>query len=240
MNFTVELNYLPRRFLQLQLATIAGLLLLLLSFLGSLFRYAGLGRSSGLGYFFVDAEANIATWYSSALLLLCAILSSSIASILRRNRKPYFWHWRSLAIVFLYLSIDETAIIHERLSRINDFVKTDGLRYAAWTIPACIIVGIFVIFYLQFLAHLRPKTKRLFWLSGITYIMGAIGFELIGVTTNAQSSEALSYIITAHFEEGLELLGLAIFLYGLLDYLSFILQGSEIYIRKKDKNRLDD
>jgi hypothetical protein len=167
-------------------------------------------------------------------LLFCAILSSTIAFILQRNHKPYFWHWRSLAIVFLYLSIDETAILHEQLSRINDLVKIGELRYAAWTIPAFVIVSIFVIFYLQFLAHLRSKTKRLFWLSGVTYIMGAIGFELVGVIiTAAQSSETLSYIIITHFEEGLELLGLAIFLYGLLDYLSFILQGSEIHVRKK-------
>jgi hypothetical protein len=193
----------------------------------------GLGRSFGLGFFFVDNEANIASWYSSALLLLCAILSSVIAFILTMDRRPYLWHWRSLAFIFLYLSIDEAASLHEQLSRIGDLIKTSGLLFAARVIPAFFMVGIFVIFYLQFLAYLRPKTRRLFWLSGVTYITGAIGCELIGVAiSNAQSSGALSSIITIHFEEGLELLGLTIFLYGLLDYLSFILQDSAIYIDK--------
>ncbi|WP_404790658.1 hypothetical protein [Altericista sp. CCNU0014] len=152
-----------------------------------------------------------------------------------RNREIYFRYWQSLVIIFLYLSIDETSVIHERLNKVDYFFKTGGFFYFAWVIPAIFMVSIFVLFYLRFLAHLRPKTSRLFWLSGIIYVLGALGIEMIGASIAESSGEGLvglTYTICAHFEEGFELLSLSIFIYALLDYLHFKLQNSVIYVKE--------
>ncbi|NJM65261.1 MAG: hypothetical protein HC851_06090 [Acaryochloris sp. RU_4_1] len=100
-------------------------------------------------------------------------------------------------------------------------LNTGGFFHFAWVVVAIPLVALFVMVYLRFLAHLPRKTRRLFWLSGITYIAGAIGFEMISGPIAASSGhEALPYAISVHFEEGLEMLGLTIFVYGLLSYLS--------------------
>lgn len=233
MHIIVNLRLFLKRFLQLQFIVI--FIIVLLSFLGKLCRYFGLNRSFGLGFFFVDAEANIPTWYSSALLLLCAIVLSAIVLIQAKKRERYIRHWQFLAFIFLYLSIDETASFHEQMNAVGYIVKLKGLFHYAWVIPAIFLVGIFVLFYLRFLAQLRPKTRRLFWLSGIIYLTGAIGFEMLGgVMIESSGGEGLPYIIFSHFEEGLEFLGVTIFLYTLLDYLWANLQNVSIHFEGKD------
>jgi hypothetical protein len=158
-------------------------------------------------------------------------LLSTIALIQASKRKPYFRHWQLLAVIFLYLSLDEAVAIHEKWSNpVKSLLSTDGLFYHAWVIPAILFVSVFLMLYLRFLAHLPPKTRRLFKISSIIYITGAIGFEMIsGALINSGGTKGLAYILCTHVEEGLELLGLSIFLYGLLDYMSFILQDVIIH-----------
>lgn len=229
MNISSELSILRKQFLKIQFTIIS--LLLLLSFTGYLLRHFRLGSSYGLSYFFVDNEMTVTTWYSSILLFLCAVLLSTIALIQASKRKPYFRHWQLLAVIFLYLSLDEAVAIHEKWGKpVKRLLSTDGLFYHAWVIPAILLVSIFLMVYLRFLAHLPPKIRRLSKISGIIYITGAIGFEMIsGVLINSGGTKEIAYILCTHIEEGLELLGLSIFLYGLLDYISFILQDVIIH-----------
>jgi hypothetical protein len=233
MIITLDLSLVRKKFLKLQIITIVALTLL--SFTGYLLRYIGFNSSFGLSYFFVDNERTVSTWYASALLLLCATLLAAIAVIPTSNRKSYLGHWQSLALIFLYLSLDESISIHETWGKpVGSIIKTDGFLYHAWVIPALLLVGIFLILYLPFLAHLRPKTRYLFKLSGIIYILGALGFEMIGgAVLKISGTKGWIYILSTHFEEGLELLGLSIFLYGLLDYLSVALNNVEIRFSKK-------
>jgi hypothetical protein len=233
MNIVLNLRLFSKRFLQLQFIVI--FIIVLLSFLGQLCRYFGLNRRFGLGFFFVDAEANIPTWYSSALLLLCAIILFAIALIQAENRERYVRQWQFLAFIFLCLSIDETASFHEQMNAIGYIIKLKGLFYYTWVIPAIFLVSIFVLFYLRFLAQLHPKTRRLFWLSGIIYLTGAIGFEMLGgVMIESSDKNGLAYIICYHFEEGLEFLGVTVFLYTLLNYLHSNLQNVSIHFDGKN------
>jgi hypothetical protein len=64
----------------------------------------------------MDAEANLPTWFNSALLLSCAGLALVIGSLKRQERDRYGWHWLGLSVFLLLLSIDETAAIHEKIN----------------------------------------------------------------------------------------------------------------------------
>ena len=97
---------------------IATLTLTLLSLLEQV-----IGLTSGL--FNLGTDASLPTWYASLSLLFSAILLSFIAMDKRRSRDRYANHWTWLALIFYGLSIDEVAMIHER---IGDAFKESALK----------------------------------------------------------------------------------------------------------------
>jgi len=167
-----------------------------------------------------DNEKNIPTLYSSIALILTAGLLSLIAYTHKKSNHPYV-AWVGLAIIFLFLAIDETASIHENLiSPVRETLHTSGVLYFAWVIPYGLALIIFVISYFKFLTQLPKRFMRLFILSGSTFVTGAIGFELLGgrqaeIYGRSDPTYALYYTC----EEFLEMLGVIIFIYTLLTYI---------------------
>ena len=167
-----------------------------------------------------SAEKNIPTFFSSVILLFASSLLSIIAVTNKRNGAKYLaWLW--LAIIFLYLSIDEIASIHEMLTDpVRKLFNTSGLLYYAWVIPYGIALIVFVVVYFKFLIRLPNYIKRLFVISGATFVSGAIGFELFGGRHfELHGRDNLIYSSLYTCEEFLEMLGIVIFIYALLLYI---------------------
>jgi len=166
----------------------------------------------GLSY-----EQNLPTWYSSSLLLLCSVLLWLIATAKKRDTGTFKWHWRLLAVMFAYISLDETATLHEDLSDYFDF---SGVLYFGWVIPASITVLLLGIFYLPFLLKLPRQTARRFVIAGAFYVGGALGVEFaLGYWTDLHGSKNLGYGLIDLVEESMEILGVTLFLLALIDYL---------------------
>ncbi len=165
----------------------------------------------GLSY-----EQNLPTWYSSSLLLLCAIQLTLISHAASQQQAPLRWRWWILSGVFYYISLDEAVTIHEHLSH---FFDLGGVLYFGWVIPAAIAVAVFGIFYLPFLGHLPKRTRWQFVLAGVTYVGGALGVELVlGYWTDLYGSKNLGYGLIDIVEESLEILGMTLFFLALLEY----------------------
>ena len=62
-------------------------------------------------------ECNIPNWYASALLLACAGLLTAIVLATPPGKGAYRGHWLALALIFVYISIDETVQLHELINR---------------------------------------------------------------------------------------------------------------------------
>jgi hypothetical protein len=78
-----------------------------------------------------NTEANIPTFYSSLALISCSILLAFIFLAHKRQGSSYK-PWRGLSIIFLFLSIDEIATIHEWVNDpIQQLLNTSGLLYFA-------------------------------------------------------------------------------------------------------------
>ena len=117
--------------------------------------------------FDLNAEANVPTWYSSALLLASASLLASIAYVRRESGDAFRIQWTILALVFLGLSIDGAAQVHELVAQaIRACLNTDGFLYFAWVIPAALFLVVFAVLYFSFLMDLPAKTRRLFLVAG--------------------------------------------------------------------------
>lgn len=173
--------------------------------------------------FSVNAEQTIPTWYSVALLLLAAVLLALIARSKGTTKDSYTLYWLGLAVLFLYLSIDEGAVIHEiAADALHVSFNTTGFLYFGWQIIAVPIVVIIAILYLRFVFHLPSRIRNLFILAALLYVGGALVVE--GISANQFYADGAQttvvYLAIGTLEEFCEMLGVIVLIYTLLTYIS--------------------
>jgi hypothetical protein len=94
--------------------------------------------------FDMDLEANLPTWFSSVLMFAAACLLWAVAHSDSRHAR----RWRFLAFVFLCMSIDETAQLHETLGwTLKNAFQVSGLLHFAWVLLAIPFVAFLVSVY---------------------------------------------------------------------------------------------
>jgi hypothetical protein len=171
--------------------------------------------------FNLDIEANAPSFFSS-LLFLCATVLLYIISLRAESGKV---KWRLLSFVFLFLCLDEAVSIHEEtiyfmqnlLAR-NDHRDFNGYLHFAWVLPYMVLFLAVAAYYLKFVLNLPKVTRNLFIVSGIVYVAGAVGCEMIGGHFFKVYGKTHLWWIAVTFEEMLEISGLILFNYALLDY----------------------
>src|SRR5687768_11364205 len=83
--------------------------------------------------FNLDYEQNLPTWVSSVLLFLVGLHYLVIAYYRHDLEKHHFFQWLFLGLIFLGISFDEFAHIHEASIRpMRTMFDTDGLLYYPW------------------------------------------------------------------------------------------------------------
>jgi len=158
--------------------------------------------------FDLDEENNLPSWYSGTALFITTVFLWFCAREKRTIEDPWSRQWYVLTIGFLVLAIDEIAGLHETF---NSLVKIN------WAIPGGILAVAIGFMFAPFLFRLHRRTSLLFLLSGMIYVGGAIGVELLAASLK---SDSLRYYWMTLLEEGMEMLGVLIFLYALLAYMS--------------------
>jgi hypothetical protein len=171
--------------------------------------------------FDLNHEVNIPTWFSSAALLGSSFLLATIAVLKRKSRGRFVGHWMVLSAVFVYLSIDEVAMLHETMIRpMRHLLHAHGILYFTWVVPAAVLLVIFGLAYIRFFFHLDSRTKLLFVLAGVTFVGGAFGLELVGgVVAEQYGTDTMLFMVLTTIEELLEMLGVTIFIGALLYYI---------------------
>ena len=157
--------------------------------------------------------------------MISAILLALIASTKRIAGARYLWHWRALSLIFMYLSLDEEACIHEQANKFGHALHASGLFYFVWVVPAALLVSIFVLAYLKFLAHLSFRDRWLFVIAGAIYVGGALGVEMLGGAYVShygemlEGAQGITYAVITTIEEFMEMAGILVFIYVLLAHL---------------------
>jgi hypothetical protein len=174
--------------------------------------------------FNLNEEANPAAWYASFTLLVSSVLLGIIAFDKCAQRDRYAWHWAVLALVFLYLSIDEGSRLHERaILPLRAALNLGGLFFYSWVLLGIPAVLLFGLAYLRFVLHLPRSIRLLFFIAAITYVSGALGVEMIeGFYDELQGGLGETDMLFALFvalEEGAEMLGVLVFIHALMSYV---------------------
>lgn len=217
----IELTVAPVRVTRSLALTVA--VLTLASLAAQLFRQVG-GRGELFGLrpvLDVGSDISVPTWYSSFALLLCAVLLATIAAAERRAGGVYAAHWSGLALIFLSLSVDETAGIRERAGHIvTRLFATTGVLYYGWVVLGLVAVALAALVYARFLLHLPPRTRALFLASATLFVGGSLGVEMLNARHDYMYGvdNVAATLLTA-VEELLEMCGVVVFAHSLLEYM---------------------
>jgi len=171
--------------------------------------------------FSLDREGNVPTWFSAFLLLSCAALLTIITLVRREESDRWWTYWCGLAVIFLYLSMDEAASIHElTITPVRDLLDVGGIFHWAWVIPGMIFVAAIGLTYFKFVLSLPRRTRSHFVVAAAVFLGGALGVEMAGAAWFEEFGRRnLGYVTFWTVEETLEMAGLIIFLYALLRYI---------------------
>lgn len=224
----VELGQAPRR-LTIRLREVmtllwaAVVLMVLLSLVQDLLIFLApeVGLTDRIYRLDLDTEASLPTWFSSGLMLICALALLAIGVLVKREGLLKAAPWLILAAIFFVLSLDEIATIHEWLSAtLSAHINNTGLFYFAWTLPALVVCLAGLACFVPFILGFNGLDRALLIGSAVVFLSGAIGMEMLGgAEAELNGVTSLRYRMLMTVEESLELAGLLIFLLFLLRQL---------------------
>ncbi|MBB5235274.1 hypothetical protein [Deinococcus budaensis] len=177
--------------------------------------------------FDANGEANLPSAFSGGLLLFSALILGAVALAKRQTADRFAVYWGFFAAVFLYLSVDEIARLHDNtiapMRRLMDF---DGVLRFAWVVPYALAVLLILLGSIRFLAHLPAPIRWRFVLAGGLYVGAALGMELVQGYTDSRFGD-LGFVsaLSIGFEELMEMLGVVVFIHALLLYIGRHLPG---------------
>jgi hypothetical protein len=156
-------------------------------------------------------------------------------------------YWAGLAVVFLFLSLDESASFHElTIMPLRQRLGAGGFLYSTWIVPAAAFVAVLGLVYLRFLARLPARTRWLIAASAVVYLSGTLGLEAVsGRHEDLHGFRNLTYAMLVTAEETLEMLGIVLFIHALLTYVAA--EGEDVRLRfaapdaaeRSHRNRLE-
>jgi hypothetical protein len=195
-----------------------------------------LGHPVALGFnkmFYLSAEDNFPTLYSSALMWTIAVVAFAIATAHRERKLGGVLAWIGIAILFFLLGIDESMSLHEDMSEpIRESLGgVGGFFYFAYIIPYGIAICLLTAVYAPFVLKLPTRTRRNFILAAGFYVAGALLLEAVG-GRHYETMEVRDgpYILMITIEELFEIGGLSLFLWAQLDYIVARLGGAIITV----------
>lgn len=169
-------------------------------------------------FFDADVKVNFPTAFKVFALAAGALLAWAVSRVARVQNDPWARHWRLLAAVMAFVTLDEMAYVHQSLARfLSDHVDTTGILYYAWIIvylPIALLIG---VRFLPFVLALRSDLRTRLVASGILFAGGSGGVEMLkGHFASSEGENSLRFLLTTALSDSLEMIGLAIFVGALL------------------------
>jgi len=167
----------------------------------------------------MDRELNVPTLFSSALLLLIALLLKRLKSS-DGHESPA--DWQLLSRIFFFLALDEALQIHEVLIIPDLRHHVHPALASTWVIPYGAFVAVVLWRFRGFLQALPADFSARALRAGAVYVGGTIGVEMLGsfaVRSDLIRLHSFWYGGITGLEESMELCGLILFIHALMQEL---------------------
>lgn len=158
----------------------------------------------------LNAEANLAAWFESFLLLTCAGVTLVLASHFRAQQAPMAHRWVALSGLFGLMAIDETAQLHDMFTGpLRRGLEIDfGVFYFAWLLPAVGFLAVCAWYFAPIALSLTSEVRnRLLGAIGV-YFGGAIVVEMLSGFAVEHGRKSAPYLAVLTFEETCEIVGM--------------------------------
>lgn len=174
-----------------------------------------------------DQEYNIGSWFQGTLLLFIALLMLATSAAAKSAAARGVLQWRLLAVVFVFLSLDEIASLHELMglrpeapgARLSELLGLRRHVFFDWVLVAIPFVLAVSALALPLLLRLPRRTAMLLLLAAALYLCGALVVEtLAGNYVNSVAFQPMRYRLLVAAEESLEGLGCIVAVLALLSY----------------------
>lgn len=167
--------------------------------------------------FDLNGEANLAAWYQSFLLLLCALATLALASHFRGREAPLSHRWVALSGLFALMAIDESAQLHDMFTGpLRRGLEIDfGIFYFAWLLPAVVFLAVCAWYFAPIALSLPAAVYRRLIAAAGVYLGGAVVVEMLSGFAVEEGRKSTPYLSVLTFEESCEIAG-ALLLVGAL------------------------
>ena len=172
----------------------------------------------------LDDEATLPNWFSTTQLFLIG------AVFWRRGRQTLpFTHpsrtfWYLAAAVFVFLSLDEAAAVHEKMTHVLKqffWVPRFNGDHGIW-IPFYVTVSVVAVIATKSqLQAIWKQGRHEFILMGVgalVFLAGAVGLEIISYQYLREGAPSMWYHAEVALEELFEMSGASLILYGAIQY----------------------
>lgn len=161
--------------------------------------------------FDVNREESIPTVFSVYNLLMSSTLLFAIYLSSKKRRESISAYWLILSVIFLGLSIDEGAALHERAQGLGVF--------STWIVYGVLFSLAVFLFFIPFLRQIDRRMAILFLLSGAIFVTGAAGLEYFGGWRAHGQTDFIHQTIRI-LKESFEMYGIALFNCTLFAHIS--------------------
>lgn len=162
-----------------------------------------------LDLFYFNSEKNITALFSSYLFIIIALFFHDLAATFSDQKKGWMW-LRNIAV---YLACDEWFAIHDSVLNVYGLGPFD-IPYWVWVYA--VLCSFILIRLIPFIRFIPAYLFRFLVAGAAVFIGGAALMEV--VTYQSQHFFSIFFQIGLFFEDGLEMSGLLITIYGLISY----------------------
>lgn len=174
--------------------------------------------------FSLEEEGNFPTYFASLLLLMSSVLFVLIGWTSRTKAQDHNGkYWLGLSGIFLFLSLDEAAQIHEKLDTDLIWGAYGGTGFLAWpwVIIYASLATVLMVAYFKFWLNLPKSYRMAYLLAAIVYVGSALGFEMLEAWEFSKNNEVtLRYIVFTTLEEFFEMAGISLLIFTNMRYLA--------------------
>ncbi len=170
--------------------------------------------------FDLDREATIPAWFSSVQLFLIGIIFLLVARQVGRSHHPSQLFLVIVGSGFIFLSADEAAAIHEKITLVLKdvpWVPRFKGEHGIW-IPIYFVICLVLLLmtYPELKAMwTRFRRETLIMAAGLTvFLLGVVGLEIASYEFLREDMSSMLYRAAVALEELLEMSGASLVLYG--------------------------
>lgn len=173
----------------------------------------GWDRTGGvLRHLDLNDESNVAAWFESLMLFVCAVVAGLVAGASRLQQGPQTRRWVIVAFLLLLMAVDEASQLHDITTgpmrrQIGVDMEAGGALFFAWIIPAGLLALSAALYLLPLLFSLPRLVQLRLVAAGLVYFGGAVGIEAVSGYVVTQGRDSTPYHLVTTVEETFELLG---------------------------------